>query len=71
MSSPDEIRAQIDEHRDELSADMAALQERLDPSQRVADALERLAVSTRERPWPMAAAAFTSGWAGAWLLSKL
>lgn len=71
MSSPDEIRAEIDDRRDELSADMAALQNRLDPSRRAADLLERLAARIRERPWPVAAAAFTSGWAAAWLLSKL
>jgi hypothetical protein len=71
MSSPDEIRAQIDETREELSDDLSALQDKLDPSQKAADVLDRLAVSTRERPWPMAAAAFAAGWASAWTVSKL
>lgn len=71
MSSPDEIRAQIDETREELSDDLSALQDRLDPSQKAVDLLDRVAVSTRERPWQMAAAAFTVGWASAWAASKL
>jgi hypothetical protein len=71
MSSPDEIRAQIDETREELSGDLSALQDKLDPSQKAADVLERLAVSTRERPWPMAVAAFSTGWASGWVVSKL
>jgi hypothetical protein len=53
MSSPDEIRAQIDETREELSDDLSTLQGRLDPSQKAVDLLDRVAVSTRERPWQM------------------
>lgn len=71
MSTPDQIRAEIDETREELRDDLSALQAKVDPSQRAADVVEQLSASTRERPWPTAAAAFASGWASAWLVSKL
>lgn len=69
MSSPDQIKDEIDQTREELRTDVQALQDKVDPVQKVDSALEAIEDMTREYPWRMGAAAFAAGWVGAWLLS--
>jgi ElaB/YqjD/DUF883 family membrane-anchored ribosome-binding protein len=70
MSSPEEIQHEIDQTRDELRADMQALQERVDLKQKANEAVDRVTAMTREQPWRAGAAAFAVGWAAAWLITR-
>jgi ElaB/YqjD/DUF883 family membrane-anchored ribosome-binding protein len=71
MTSPDQIKDDIDQTREELRADVQALQDKVDPVQQFDSAIDTVQDMTREHPWRMAASAFVAGWMGAWVVSTV
>ncbi|MEZ5118766.1 MAG: DUF3618 domain-containing protein [Candidatus Nanopelagicales bacterium] len=71
MSSPEEIRDDIDATREQLRSDVQALQSKVDPVENLDRGLVRVEELTAEKPYAMGASAFVAGWFGAWLIAKL